>query len=203
MAVWADFYPRVMPYVIGCPSPTVDTALIDTAREFCKKCRTWETIKTLTVVADQNLYAFPLAAGEEVVKIDRFTVNDEEFTEILSDKDLPSDWQTNPPTDDAIYQKSATEFLIFPAPALTDVVTLTLYLRPTENGTGVDDATFDEHAEAIASGARAKLQRMPRQDWTDLQQAQIDAVSFMTAMHSAANRDFMRMKNHRVTPAGL
>lgn len=203
MAVWADFYPRVMPYVIGCPIPTVNTALIDAAREFCNKAKTWQSVKTLTIVAAQSLYAFPLEPGEEVVKIDRFTVNGKEFIEILSARDLPDDWQTNPPSCDAIYQKNATEFLLFPAPAATDVVALTLYLRPTQDGTGVDDPTFEEHAEAIASGARAMLQRMPRQDWTDLSQAQIDAGSFMTAMHSAANRDWLRMKNHRVTKAGL
>lgn len=203
MAVWADFYPRVMPYVMGCPSPTVDTALIDVSREFCTRAKTWVVERTLTIPAVQNLHDFPILAGEELVKVARYTVNGKDHDKIMDVADLPTDWQINTPTTEALYQKSATEFLIFPAPALTDVVVLTLYLRPSLDATEIDDVTFNEHAEDIASGARANLQRMPRQPWTDLQQASIDGMQFERSIHRAANKDFLRMKERRVQKAGL
>lgn len=203
MAVWADFYPRVMPYVLGCPTPTVDAALIDASREFCTAAKTWVVERTLTIASVVNLHDFPLLAGEELVKLARYTVNGKDHDKIMDVADLPTDWQINTPTAEALYQKSATEFLIFPAPALTDVVVLTMYLQPTLDGTGVDDATFNEHGKAIAQGARSELQRMPRQPWTDMQQATIDGMQFAQATHYAANKDFLRMKERRVKKAGL
>jgi hypothetical protein len=199
MAVWADFYPRVMPYVLGCPVPTVDTALIDAAREFCTSAAVWVVEPTLTIASVQSLHDFPLVAGEELVKVAKYTVNGKEFTDIKTVRDLPDDWRTNPPTTQSFYQKSATEFLIFPAPALTDVVVLELVLRPTLDAAEIDDATFAEHGKAIAQGAKAELQRMPRQPWTDLTQAQIDGLAFEAEIHSAANKGWRYTAHKRVT----
>lgn len=198
MKLWADFHPRVMPYVIGCPTPTVDTALIDVAREFCTKTSCWEFTSTANVYPYDSRAEFDADTGTEVVKVLSLVVNGEEY-DIKSTRDLPPTWRTDPPDDNTLYHDNRTEFLIFPVPAETDTVEMKMVLRPTLSATTVGDEVFDLYAEAIAAGVRSKLQRMPRQPWTDLVQAQIDDAQYQKAIHSAANADFARTRNHRVT----
>ncbi len=150
----------------------------------------------------QSLFDFDLPMYSEIVRVGRCIVNGRDY-DIKPAADLPEDWETNPPSDNTLYHDTQQEYRLFPAPAQADVISMTTYLRPTLAGTGVDDETFALYAEAIAAGARAKLQRMPRQPWTDLNHAGIDGIDFMRQINAAANRDFMRSTPHRVKKAGL
>ena len=200
MKLWSDFYSRVMPYVLGCPNPTVDAALIDAARDFCTKTKCWKQTEPASVSPGFSRGYFDLPAGSEIVQIKRVTVNGKDY-DIKDASDVPDDWEANPPDDCTLYHDTQSEYLLFPAPTSADAIVFTLILQPTYAGTGVDDETHALYAEAIAAGARAKLQRMPRQDWSDMAQAQIDGLFFNAQMHAAANREFMRAKSHRVTKA--
>ncbi len=202
MKLWADFYPRVMPYVMGCPAPVVDAALIDAAREFCEKTSCWKQTERVYAIGGQSLLEFELPMYSEIVRVGRCIVNGLDYA-IKPAADLPEDWESNQPSDHTLYHDTQQEYRLFPAPAQADVISMTTYLRPTLAGTGVDDETFALYAEAIAAGARAKLQRMPRQPWTDLNHAGIDGIDFMRQISAAANRDFMRSTPHRVKKAGL
>lgn len=198
MKVWADFHTRVMPYVLGCPSPTVDAALIDSAREFCQRTKCWTQNEPAYVFTGEARGEFDIPSGTDLLQVKRVTVNGKDY-KVKDAADLPEDWATNPPNDNTLYQVSQLEYLIFPMPSAADAISMTLVLQPTYSGEGVDDETHDLYAEAIAAGARARLQRMPRQDWTDISQAAIDGAYFTSQVHYAANRDFMRAKHHRVT----
>jgi hypothetical protein len=202
MKLWEDFHPRVMPWVLGCAIPVVDNALIDVAREFCMKTKRWEQENATTGFSGFSRFDFDVPVGAEIVQVENVTVGGIDY-DVKPLKDIPSDWATNPPDDNTLYHDNQTECLIFPAPSSTDAISMTLVLQPKLSGTGVSDEVFDLYAETIAAGARSKLQRMPRQPWSDMQQAQIDGLQFMSQMNAAANLDFMRTKAHRVKKAGL
>ena len=202
MALWADFHPRVMPYVMGCPFPTVDQALIDSARDFCAKTHCWVFTSTSNVYPFDSRAEFDIDTETEVVKVMSLAVNGQVY-DIKATTALRDDWRTNPPDDCTLYHDNRSEFLIFPVPASTDAVDMKMSLKPTYAATGVDDEVFSLYAEGIAAGARARLQRMPRQPWTDLSQAQIDGLAHMAAIQRAANVDFARTMNHRVQKAAL
>lgn len=202
MKPWADFHPRVMPYVLGCPIPTVDAALVDMAREFCLNTRCWTVENIGHGFAGQARGEFDIPAGTEILRVLEVTVNGRPY-KVKSTSELPKTWRESAPDDCTLYHDTQAEYLIFPAPTGTESIVMKIALAPTYAGTGVDEETFAMYAEAIAAGARAKLQRMPRQEWTDLVQAQIDGAAYISAQHSAANRDFMRSGNHRVQKAGL
>ncbi|MBQ0917448.1 hypothetical protein KBW71_03265 [Hydrogenophaga aromaticivorans] len=201
MKLWVDFHPRVMPYVLGCPIPVVDTALIDAAREFCHKTLCWKQTE-LAYVSGQTLFEFDMPFGTELVKVGRVRVNGKEY-DIKTSDDLPEDWDSNTPDDKTLYQDNQLEYRIFPVPTAADEISMTLHLKPSADGIGVDDEVFSMYSDAIAAGARAMLQRMPRTAWFDMTQAAVDGQAFMSRINYAANLNFMRSKHHRVAKAGL
>lgn len=193
MKPWASFHPHVLPDVIGCPIPTVDHALRDAAREFCLTTSAWQETEEVQADAGQTLFDFETPNGAELVKVIRASVAGKDLS-IFSVRSLPADWATNTPAA-GLYHASTAEYMLFPLPSVGQSIVVTLAVRPGTAGTGVSDDVFSRHAEDIAAGAKARLKRSPRKDWTDLTQAAIDQAVFDRAMHWAANMDFIQTKH--------
>lgn len=203
MKAWAAFYPHVLPYVIGCPNPTVDHALREAARQFCLDSKAWQ--ETEESEADGgNRYFFDESGQTELVQVVRASVGGRDL-DIFGAHQLPADWEARPPCGRALYHLNEEEYVLFPVPAAGQVISLTQAMRPSLIGGGVGDDVFKHHAEAIASGAKSRLMRMPRQAWTDLEQAGICNTEFAAGIQRAANRSFMQTRpaSRRVKKAGL
>lgn len=204
MKAWADFYPDVLPFVIGCPNPTVDAALRKAAREFCLISKAWQETEEFESDGETNRYFFDVTGRTELVQVVRASVGGKDL-DIYGAHELPSDWETRPPCQRSLYHLNAEEYLLFPMPLAAQAVSVTQAMRPSMQGTGVGDEVFNLHSTAIASGAAAQLLRMPRQAWTDLEQAAICKAEFDSGVHTAANRSFMqtRTASRRVKKAVL
>lgn len=203
MRLWEDFHPRVMPYVIGCPDPMVDQALTEAAREFCVTTKAWQETEEFAAVAGSDPVAFIKPDDTEVIQVMRVRVDGKPLR-VLNHIQLPTPEEeggTNPQT---VYRVSEDEYRILPALNAGQTVSITLALRPTQTGPGVGDTVFAKYVEAISAGARAILQRLPRQPWSDMVQAGIDRVKFDKDMHWIANQPFMQKEpaQHRVRKWG-
>lgn len=193
MKSWEDFHPRVMPYVIGCPVPMVNQALIDASREFCVTTKAWRTTESFPAFTGFDAYDFDKPFASEVVQVLRASVDGKPL-KLKNVGALPRYDNEVSERDAALYRVNDEQYRILPQPGAGQTVSITLALRPTESGTGVGDEVFSKFAATIAAGARAILQRMPRREWTDLAQAQIDAMRFVSDMNRAAEYDeFMQL----------
>lgn len=191
MKTWASFHPHVLPDVIGCPIPTVDHALREAAREFCLTTKAWQETEDVQADAGQTLFDFETPNGADLVKVIRASVAGKDLSIFSA---LPADWATNTPPA-GLYHASTTEYMLFPLPSEGQTISVTLALRPSVTATGVGDLVFERHAADIAAGAKARLMRSPRKDWTDLNQSAIEQAMFDRAMHWAANVDFIQTKH--------
>jgi hypothetical protein len=190
---WAEFYPHVLPHVIGCPNPVVNQALRDAAREFCLDTKAWQETEDFEADGAINRYYFDVTGQTELVQVVRASVAGKDL-DIYGRGKLPADWETEPPCERSLYHLNEEEYLLFPLPSAGQAISVTLAVRPSIAGTGVGDVVFKKHAEAIASGAKYRLLKMPRQDWTDLDQAAICKREFDKGVSDAANRDFMHTR---------
>lgn len=190
MKPWADFYPLVLTDVIGCPYPVVDQALLESAREFCLKTKSWVETDEFQAEGDTNRFDFALPVLTELVEVRRASVDGQEL-KVFGTAKLPTDWQTKDPEHDALFHETVDEYLIFPRPSAGQTIKVVSAVRPTLRGTGVGDDCYRFHAEGIAAGAKYRLFKKPRTDWRDLQLAEIALGEFNRAVSDAANRDFM------------
>ena len=188
MKAWAEFHPHVLPYVIGCPNPTVDAALRDAAREFCLDSKAWVETEDFEADGETNRYFFDVTGRTELVQVIRASVAGVDL-DLFGRRQLPADWETIPPCS-GLYHLNAEEYLLFPRPAAGAAVSVTLAYQPSLIAPGVGDRVFKDFAAAIAAGAKAALLRMPRQAWTDIEQAAICQTQFGKGITDAANRDF-------------
>lgn len=203
MASWEDFHPRVMPYVMGCPSPMVDQALTDAAREFCVTTKAWQETEEFPAVAGSDPVAFVKPADAEVIQIMRAKVDGRPLR-VLNSIQVPRPEEEGGTSPRTIYRVSEDQYRILPALTAGQTVSITLALRPMQSAPGIGDTVFSKHVETISAGARAILQRMPRQPWMDMVQAGIDRVKFDKEMHWIANQPFMQTEpsQHRVKKWG-
>lgn len=192
MKSWEDFHPRVMPYVIGCPVPMVNQALVDASREFCRTTHAWQETEVFPAFTGFDAFDFDKPFGSDVVRVIRASVDGRPL-KIQHVGMIPRFDNEIGERGATLYRINDEQYRILPLPQAGQQVSITLSLSPTESGAGIGDEVFNRFAATIAAGARAILQRLPRRDWTDLTQAQIDATRFVTDMNRAAEyAEFMQ-----------
>lgn len=204
MKAWSLFYPLVLPEVIGAPDPTVDQALVLATREFCQRTSAWtEWQDAQTAFTASNRFEFEIPAGAEVVKVARAVIGKTDL-DVLSYRDVPADW-VNPGSTmlrNKLVHFEGAEFLVFPLP--TDSIRLQLAFKPTLSAKTIPDALFDDYAEDIASGAKARLMAMRGMPFADGAHASFNRNAFESAIHQAANIGFAhRSPGMRVTKKSL
>jgi hypothetical protein len=198
MKAWALFYPHVLPKVIGCPLPTVDFALVQAAREFCRRTAVWkEWAASFVTDGLTQTYSFVLPTGSELVKVTRASVDGDDY--MIKGRDaLPPDWSslsatvltTDTDLDKTLVQISPTQYMLFPFPDAGITVQLEMALQPTLAATTVGDVIYDSYAEELSSGALKRLLSSPKADWFDADGAAVASGEFERAINSAANQDF-------------
>lgn len=161
MATWADFYPELMPHVVGCPNPTANIALREAARAFFKRTRAWrEWLDPQTVVAGLREYDLDVPSGSMVVRIERCTVDGSPL-DVLSHSAIGGDFaQSEQDTPGAVSRDRMTLVLtrnLAPGVKLAAEVSL----MPSKVGYGIPDHLFAQHCEDIVEGAKHRLMLIP------------------------------------------
>lgn len=194
MKPWSLYHPYVMVDVQGVPVPLVDQALCLSAREFCQRTGAWaEWMTPITATPLTNRYPFGIAAEQELSRVLRIVRGTTELS-VLSYLDAPLDWVDPDSTAlvDKLVQLSDTEFMIYPNTS-TDPIRLQLSLKPTIAATGAGDVLFDDYADEIASGVKARLMMTRGTPFFDPQTAVFHKAEFDRACRLAANRAFSQL----------
>lgn len=187
MKAWAEFHSLVLPWVIGCPIPTIDAALVRAARKFCDGTRAWTETTDTTANGATDLFDFDTPTSAEIVRVVAAKVGAEDYDDKVFDR-LPSTW----PEHDAppgIYMAPEGQFAVSPRPIAGTSIRLDVAYKPKLSAQQAGDVLFDSYGEDIASGALSELLKMP-QPWANPVLAVDYSRAFTAAIHSAANRDF-------------
>jgi len=162
MATWADFYPELMPHVVGCPYPTADVALREAARSFFRRTRTWrEWLDPERVVAGVREYDLPLPSGAMVVRIERCTVDGVPM-DVLSHKEQLSDFVRYEQPDRGLLSRDRASFVLTRSLPAGVRVAAEVSLMPTKTGPGIPDDLFAQFAQDIVEGAKHRLMLIPQ-----------------------------------------
>ena len=162
MATWADFYPELMPHVVGCPNPTANIALRESARAFFRRTRTWrEWLEPEAVMAGVREYDLPLPSGAMVVRIERCTVDGVPM-DVLSHKEQLSDFVRYEQPDRGLLSRDRAGFVLTQLITPGAMVAAEVSLMPTKTGVGIPDDQFAQHAQDIVEGAKHRLMLIPQ-----------------------------------------
>ena len=161
MALWSAFYPYTNIYVRGLPNPVIDEHLRLACIDFCTRAMVdRQTLTSVPTVAAQKLYSFPITVEQNLVQLVSATLAGEDLP-LTSPEELGADGQA-PNGQPAIFATNRKQFWLTHLPAQAGVpVVCSVTLAPNLTATGVTDAVFDIHAQAISHGALATLLLLP------------------------------------------
>jgi len=200
MALYEDFFPYVLPDVVGAPEPLVVHHIRNACIEFCEKSmiltRDHDPITVVKGICDYDLSP---PGGYLVVKVQRAWLDNTPLDPMAPDfvreaavyNRLFSTYNTSSQSTPHYYlQKDERTITVWPLPErkFQNGLTLRVALKPTRSSLEVEDAIFEEYAEAIAGGALFRLQASPAKAYTNPEMAVVNKGLFDQGINVARQR---------------
>lgn len=175
---YEQFLSQVTQYVPDVSEFVAIDAIRNAAIEFCTKSLYWQVnLDPITVVANKNNYELQTPADTKVVQliVSYFDENllIPQSPDRLADIYRMGDWQTVTGSPQYVTQIIKPEVVVVPTPFETreDILKIRVALAPTRDSQEIDSEIYEEWAETIAMGARARLYAQPKQPYYDKQAA--------------------------------
>lgn len=200
MALYEDFFPYVLPDVVGAPEPLVVHHIRNACIEFCEK----SLILTrdhdpITVVANTVDYDLEPPTGYLVVKVQKAWLDNMPLDPIAPDfvrepavyNRLYATYNAESASTPRGYlQKEERSISVWPKPdrKYTNGLTMRVALKPTRTSTSIEDVIFEDYAEAIAQGALYRLQLSPNKAYSNAEMAAINKGLFEQGINVARQR---------------
>lgn len=188
---YSDLLTEVLPNLAADPSdPVTEHAIRRAVTEFCAESWIWKDLSDpIDVEAGESFYDLEPPNGTDIVAVMDVAYNGVplEHKELSwLDVNLPG-WRTTTGTPMYVTQVDMDQVILAPVPpdTLTDGITLTVALQPSQNSTGVPKWIINQHLYAIADGAIARLMLMPNKPWTDLANGSDRRAQFQAAIANA------------------
>lgn len=179
---WSRFYPYVLPSVPTCPEPTADHHIRLAAIEFCDRTHVWaETLDTIDVDGSES-YALNFDQEAELASLLEVKVGADEFT-VVNRRDALKAVAAGDSCRIA-WTDNRQDLWLHPRPASGQLI-VEVALKPSQAAEDFPDDVFAHHAEDISHGALARLHALPKQDWTDIGEADRQRALFERAIDSA------------------
>lgn len=179
----SQFFPRLLPYVVGCPEPLAQQALLDAAIEFCNKGNAvslmLDPITTIKGTATYEIETPTQTGVSTVLKLwyDGNVLSPLPYEQALSLFNNPNG---APRFFYGQYVDEVYSITLLPTPDKTvpNGLQIRVALTPTRSATQVHTILYDRYADAIVQGAISTLSAIPDQPFTNLPQAAAAAVRF-------------------------
>lgn len=177
MTSYDDFLPYVLTDVPGCPEIAAVLAVRNTVIDFCEKSLVVQAdLDPVSLVAGQADYDLEPPVNRLVTKVMKLFYKNSELAPFGQDF-VPSATFYNPDAIEADAesdprrwsQKDTTTFTVWPIPktAQANAITIRAALKPTRASSSCDDVVFEDYAEYIAAGAKARLMLQPNKAYTN------------------------------------
>lgn len=192
MKPWSTWFPDVLPHTPSCPGIMAGNEIAAAARQFFRDSRAWKaTLDPISLDAGEpNVQVFPDESATAIVRIESVALGSAALTVLTLPEAMRShsaDWatQTGVPVSITMMTPATLRVIPYPASAVTDLLSLTVTLRPSDSAVGLPDELYAAFRDAIANGARGKLLAMPDKPWTNLQLGTMYLNNFEQAIASA------------------
>lgn len=161
---WDKFFSRVMPEVKGCPAPVVIQAIRDAAREFCERTYVWTQVSDAEIDKDESIAFIDIPRNARLVAV----INDNRARE-----DFPYR---------IIAKSDRTPVELEQIADTTKELSVRIAMKPIEDAQDCPDFLYNDHGEAIAHGAKARLMYDARKSWGHPELAVVHHNAFRKAI---------------------
>lgn len=198
--LWSDFYPWVLPSVIGCPNPTLDLHIRQAVIEFCRKTACYTvTLDAITANGTDTQFDLDLPAQTQLVRIMAASVNGRDYP--LVDTLRGQQLVRSQSPQDFIFSADKLTVDVWPLRATGDLIGLEAMLTPSHTASQIDSDVISPYVQDIAFGALGSLMLMPA-EWGSpnlavankgLFKSRIDTV----AMHFARGQSGAKLRSFK------
>lgn len=198
MASYDDFLPYVLPDLPGCAEIVAVQQIRNTVIDFCEKSLVVQVdLDPVTLLAGQADYDLEPPANRLVTKvIGLFYKNDllppsaqddVQRATFYNPNAINADSRSNPTT---WMQKDTKTFSVFPVPKdkENNAITIRAAIKPTRASTSCDDVIFEDYAEYIGAGAKARLMIVPNKSYTNPNLVMTQNQLYMQGVNMARQR---------------
>jgi len=174
---YSNFFPYVLPYVMGCPQPLALQAVRDTCIDFAEQTlvisRTLDPIKTS---AELDTYDLDAGIGATVQVVTQAWYDHDRLEVISADSPkarvemynayFPAA-NTTPAHPTALIENDDHTVTLNCRPSDHGTLVLRAALKPTRSSTSCDDVLFNDYAVTIGKGAVAYLMKIPNEPFSN------------------------------------
>lgn len=177
MKALSAFFPRILPYLPGCPEPLAAQVLIDAAIEFCDSSLVLrQNLDTFNTVVGRVQYDLDApSAQHDINRVMGVTLDGKELVAGMAEA-LRGDMPTAPAKPRGFYTDrtdSVFTLMLSPPPDEVYSVLVNVALSPTRTATQLDDDLYNTWINPIVSSAIARAMQIPGQPFSNPAQAQI------------------------------
>lgn len=169
------FYPRILPYLPGCPEPLVDQVLVNSAIEFAENSLTirqnLDPFNTIVGIVQYDLD--PPTTNHEINRVMGVTLGGRELHPGMAEA-IRGDLPTANATPRGFYTDRTDNtftLMLSPPPDVVTSVLVNVTLRPSRSAVLLDDDMYNIWIDPIVSGAIARAMQIPDQPFTDYARA--------------------------------
>ncbi len=192
---WLNLSPYVLPYVIGCPDPTLEMHARLAAIEFFRRTLSWREALESVPTDGFELVEIEAPAQTQIIKIKSVSVGGRDFP--LVETTHGSELSRTDAGREFAFTRDNRTLVIYPIQAAGTPVVVEAALAPSINATSLPDALAQQHMQDIAYGVAASIKRIPGQAFTDPAGAQEQQALFerrITTIAAKHSRGLMAAK---------
>jgi hypothetical protein len=171
----------MLPYLIGCPEPLAQQALVDSAIDFCSRTNAVSVnLDPITVIRNIATYEVETPPQTRVSAVQRVWYDNKALLPAPYEQatDIYNQPNGSPRFFFGEYVDEIYSITLVPTPDknLRNGLRIRTSLIPVRSATQVHDILFDRYAEGIVHGAIAIVAAIPDQSYSDLTLAAASAV---------------------------
>lgn len=192
---WLDVSPYVLPYVIGCPSPTLEMHARLAGIEFFRRTLSWREVLDSIPAEGSEFVELEAPMQTQIIKVKSVSVNGRDFP--LVETTHGSELSRTETGREFAFTRDNRTLVIYPIQAIGTPVVVEAALAPSITSSTLPDALAQHHMQDIAHGAIASLKRIPGQVFTDPAGAQEQQALFerrITTIAAKHSRGVMAAK---------
>lgn len=192
---WSDFGPYVLPYVIGCPDPTMEMHARLAAIEFFRRTLSWREVLEAVQADGTELVEVEAPNQAQIIKIKSVNVGGHEFPLVETSHGM--ELASSSPGSEFAFTHDGRTLSVYPVQAPGVMVSADAALAPSIASTTLPDTLAYQHMQDIAHGAIASLKRFPGQPFSDPNGAQEQQALFerrITTIAAKHSRGVMAAK---------
>lgn len=173
---WFDFGPYVLPYVIGCPEPTLEQHAKLAAIEFFRRTLSWRAVLDAVSTDGSAVVELEIPLQSQMVKIKSVSVDGRAFALVETAHGMELSLAS--PGSEFVFTHDNLTLSVYPLQKSGTQVVVECALAPILTSTSIADAVALAHVQDIAHGAIASIARIPGQVFTDPNNSQAQQMLF-------------------------